>query len=75
MTQITYEKNRFMNLSPVQAIADSTPSWANWLIMIGSVIAAWLAPLASFVAIIWGALQIYSWYEKRKYKGIDRRKP
>ena len=71
---LTIEKNRFMNAQQIQVVADSTPAWINWFIMIGSVVAAWLAPLASFVAILWGALQIYSWYEKRKYKGVDRRR-
>jgi hypothetical protein len=61
-------------LQQVQEVSDATPAWANWAIMIGSVIAAWLAPLASFVAILWGALQIYTWYEKRKYTGQNRRK-
>ena len=71
---LTIEKNRYMNSQQIQVVADATPGWANWLIMISSVVAAWLAPLASFVAILWGGLQIYNWYEKRKYKGVDRRK-
>lgn len=50
----------------VQQVADATPSWANWLIIGGSAAASWLAPLASLVAIIWGCLQIYSWFEKRR---------
>lgn len=63
-------------LEQTQHIADNTPGWANWSIMVGSLIAAWLAPLASFVAIIWGCVQIWSWYEKRnrKFDGRDRRK-
>ena len=58
----------------VQSIAEAPPAWVNWIIMVGGVIAAWLAPLASFVAILWGGIQIYSWYEKRQYRGVDRRK-
>ena len=46
-------------------VAQDTPSWANWSIIGGGAAASWLAPVASFVAIVWGCLQIYGWFEKR----------
>ena len=29
-------------------------------------LAGWLPPIAALVSIIWGLLQIYSWFEKRR---------
>jgi len=48
-----------------------TPSWANWLTIGGSAALAWIQPLAGIVAILWGCLQIYGWFEKRRR---DKRK-
>jgi heme exporter protein D len=53
-------------LQSIQHAADATPSWANWLIIGGSAAASWLAPVASLIAIVWGCLQIYSWFKKHK---------
>ena len=53
-------------MKQLQALASLTPSWADWLIIGGGAAAAWLAPIAALVAIVWGCLQIYSWFEKRK---------
>lgn len=47
-------------------IADSTPAWANWLIIGGSWLVSFLQPIALLVTIIWGSLQIYGWFEKRR---------
>jgi hypothetical protein len=55
-----------MSLEQVQHVAQSTPGWLNWLIIAGSAAASWLAPIASLVAIVWGCLQIYSWFDKRR---------
>lgn len=49
----------------VQSLADQHPV-LNWAAIIGSAAAAWLAPIASLVAIVLGCLQIYSWFEKRR---------
>jgi hypothetical protein len=41
----------------------------NWLGIVGTAvatIAGWLPPIAALVSIVWGSLQIYSWFEKRK---------
>ena len=46
-------------------LAENTPDWVNWLIIVGGAAVAWLAPLASFVAIVWGCIQIYDWYKSR----------
>ena len=49
-------------------LVDNTPGWVNWIVIVGSAAASWLAPLASLVAIVWGCLQIYGWLEKRRKK-------
>lgn len=51
----------------VQQVVEQHPS-LNWIMIVGSAVASWLAPIASLVAIIWGCLQIYSWFEKRRNK-------
>jgi hypothetical protein len=48
------------------SLHENTPAWANWLAIVGGAIASWLAPVASLVAIVWGCLQIYGWFEKRR---------
>jgi hypothetical protein len=50
----------------VQVVAASTPKWLDATIIFGAAAAAWLAPIASLVAIVWGCLQIYGWFEKRR---------
>lgn len=50
----------------IQQLADVTPSWANWLTIAGSAALAWIQPIAGLVAIVWGCLQIWSWFERRK---------
>jgi acyl-CoA hydrolase len=47
---------------------DHTPAWANWLAIAGGALMSWLAPVASIVAIVWGCLQIYGWFEARRHK-------
>ena len=49
-------------------VHDSTPAWANWLAIVGGAVASWLAPIASLIAIVWGCLQIYGWFEARKQR-------
>ena len=49
----------------IQALADATPGWANWLIIGGSWAVSVLQPLALLVTVIWGGLQIYLAVEKR----------
>lgn len=49
----------------IQQLADVTPSWANWLTIAGSAALAWIQPVAGLVAIVWGCIQIYSFFEKR----------
>ena len=56
-----------MKLEQIQHVVDQHPS-LNWLAIVGSAVASWLAPIASLVAIVWGCLQIYSWLEKRRKK-------
>lgn len=53
----------------VQQVADATPSWANWLIIGGSWLVSLLQPLALFVTVAWGSLQIYLAVEKRWFRG------
>jgi hypothetical protein len=51
-----------MTLSQVTDV----PGWLNWLILAGSWAVSILQPLALLVTIIWGGLQIYGWFEKRR---------
>jgi hypothetical protein len=51
---------------------EDTPGWVNWAIIVGGAAASWLAPIASFVAIVWGCMQIYGWIERR-IKNNDNR--
>jgi hypothetical protein len=55
----------------VQQVADNTPGWVNWLVIAGSWAVSFLQPLALFVTVVWGGLQIYLAVEKRWL----RRKP
>ena len=48
-----------------QQVHESYPQ-VNTLTIIGSAVLAWLQPIASLVAIVWGGLCIYGWFEKRK---------
>jgi len=52
----------------VQQLNEATPAWVNWLVIVGGAAASWLAPIASLVAIVWGLLQIYGWFERRRRK-------
>lgn len=52
-------------IQQIQQVVEQHPS-LNWLAIVGSAAASWLAPIASLVAIVWGCLQIYSWFEKRR---------
>ena len=47
---------------------EQTPAWANWVAIAGAAALSWLAPVASLVAIVWGCLQIYGWFEARKQR-------
>lgn len=55
-----------------QALHDNTPAWLNWLLIGGSAVASWLAPIASLVAIVWGCLQIYGWIVNRGWRRKER---
>lgn len=48
----------------VQQTIDQHPG-VNWIIILGSAALAWLQPIASVIAIVWGLLQIYLAVEKR----------
>ena len=52
-------------LQQVQAVAETVPPWANWVIVVGSAALSWLQPIAAVVAIAWGGLQFYLAIEKR----------
>ena len=49
----------------IQQIAEATPSWANWLLILGSWAVSILQPLALLVTVVWGGLQIFLAVEKR----------
>ena len=49
----------------IQQIAEATPSWANWALILGSWAVSILQPLALLVTVVWGGLQIYLAVEKR----------
>jgi hypothetical protein len=50
----------------IQHVVDQTPGWVNWLGIVGTAALAWIQPIAGIVAIVWGCLQIYGWFEKRR---------
>jgi heme exporter protein D len=50
----------------VQNVAETTPRWVDFIIIGGSAALSWLAPVASLVAIVWGCIQIFDWFEKRR---------
>lgn len=54
-----------------QYIAEQHPV-LNWVAIAGSAALAWLAPIASLVAIVLGCLQIYGWFEKRRKRKGER---
>ena len=47
---------------------EQTPLWVNQVIIVGGAVLSWAAPIASLVAIVWGCLQIYGWFEARKQR-------
>ena len=49
----------------IQQIAEATPSWANWALILGSWAVSILQPLALLVTVVSGGLQIYLAVEKR----------
>lgn len=51
----------------VQRTVESHPA-ANWFVIGGSALAAWIQPIAGVVAIVWGGLQIYLAIEKRWFR-------
>ena len=51
----------------VQRTVEAHPA-ANWLVILGSAVAAWIQPVAGVVAIVWGGLQIYLAVEKRWFR-------
>ena len=53
-------------MSRLQQLVDATPSWANWSLIAGPWLVAVLQPLALLVTVVWGGLQIYGWFEKRR---------
>jgi hypothetical protein len=57
-------------MSRVQQAIETTPTWANWLMIAGTALLAWIQPIAGIVAIVWGCIQIYSWVrsEWRSYQ-------
>lgn len=59
-------------MTRLQTVAEHTPTWVNWITIVGAAVLSWLQPIAALVAIAWGGLQIYGWFEKRRNK---RRKP
>lgn len=56
-----------MKLEQIQQVAEQHPV-INWLGIVGTAALSWIQPLAGVVAIVWGCLQIYSWFEKRRKK-------
>ena len=52
-------------MSRIQQLADQTPSWVNWAVILGSWAVSILQPLALLVTVVWGGLQIFLAVEKR----------
>lgn len=52
-------------MSKLQQIADQTPGWVNWAVILGSWAVSILQPLALLVTVVWGGLQIFLAVEKR----------
>ena len=53
-------------MTRIQDMVEHTPTWVNWVTIVGSAALSWLQPIASLVAIVWGGLQIYGWFDKRR---------
>lgn len=53
-------------IQKVQAIVDATPTPVSLTVMIGSLAMSILQPLAVFVTLVWGSLQIHG-YVKREW--------
>lgn len=44
----------------------STPGWLNWTIISSTWLVSFLQPLALVLTVVYAALQIYGWFEKRR---------
>jgi hypothetical protein len=55
-----------MQTEQIKHLVEATPNWANWVIIGGTAALSWIQPIAGIVAIVWGCLQIYGWFEKRR---------
>jgi hypothetical protein len=55
-------------MSRIQHAAETVPGWANVVIIGGSWLLSWLQPLALFITIVWGGLQIYLAIERRWFR-------
>lgn len=44
----------------------STPGWLNWTIIGSTWLVSFLQPLALVITVVYGGLQIYGWFEKRR---------
>lgn len=53
-------------MSRIQQLVEATPSWANWTLITGPWLVSILQPAALIVTIVWGGIQIYGWFEKRR---------
>lgn len=51
---------------------EQTPAWVNWIIIAGGALVGWLSYIASFVAIVWGCMQIYGWIVNRGWRRKGR---
>jgi hypothetical protein len=52
-------------IQPIQHFVEHHPVW-NWTLMVGTAIAAWIAPVAGFVTI--GCALLHGYIAWQKYK-------
>lgn len=45
----------------IQQLHDATPGWVHWLVIGGTWAVSFLQPLALFVTVVYGGMQIYGW--------------
>lgn len=56
----------------VQQAIEQTPSWVNWLAIVGSAALSFLQPVAALIAIVWGGCQIWSWCANKRWRRVKR---
>lgn len=60
-------------MNRVQQAIDATPTWLNWLVIVGGAALGFVQFFAAVVAGLWGCAQLYSWYVNKGWRPKDKR--